>query len=145
MPENDAAMARVEDQIEWFDKKSRRNFQWFRTLKTLTIILAALIPVVTGSIDPHASSRIAGGLGALVAMMEGIQHLNQFHENWITYRYASETLQHEKYLYLASAGPYASASNSRTLFVERVESVIAQEHEKWSASHESVQQGAHAQ
>ncbi len=72
-----------------------------------------------------------GVLGALVAIMEGLQHVHQFQYNWISYRSTCESLKHEKYLYLAKAGPYAAAANADRLLAERVESLISQEHSKW--------------
>src|SRR5262249_26768317 len=134
---DDIAMMRVEGQIQFYEKKSRSSMRWFKVLKTLTIIFSALIPVLTGAIAAHLSSPIAGGLGALVAVIEGLQHLNQFHDNWVQYRGSCETLTREKCLYLTHSGPYAGAANPRTLFVERCEEAIAQENSKWSATRDS--------
>ncbi len=132
----DGVMARVEDQINWYDRKSHSCLQWFKTLKTLTIIVASAIPVVTGTVNSIASSRIAGGLGALIAVLEGVQQLNQYHANWISYRSTCEALKHEKYLFAAAAGPYAKSSTARALFAERVEQIMSQENTKWSSRRE---------
>jgi hypothetical protein len=40
-------------------------------------------------------------------------------------------LKHEKYLYLAQAGPYAGADKPVVVLAERTESLISQEHAKW--------------
>jgi hypothetical protein len=50
---------------------------------------------------------VTGGLAADIVVLEGVQHLYQFHEQWIAYRSTAEALKRERYLYLASAGPYA--------------------------------------
>jgi len=47
-----------------------------------------------------------------------------------------EALKHEKFLYLAAAGPYATATNAHTLLAERVESLVSQEHAKWASGQE---------
>jgi len=138
-------MARVEDQIQWYERKSRTNLRWFKVLKTSTIVVATLIPLISGSTNALTLGPIAGGLGALVAIIEGIQHLNQFQSNWMIYRSACESLRHEKFLYLASAGPYAATPNPPALLAERAESVVFQEHAKWSASREPTQQKAQPQ
>jgi hypothetical protein len=72
----------------------------------------------------------------LITIFEGTLQLNQFHENWIEYRSTCEALRHEKYMFLAEAGPYANAEKIRALLAERVESLVSQEHSKWA----SVQQ-----
>ena len=71
-------------------------------------------------------------------MLEGLLQLNQYHQNWISYRSTCETLKHEKYLYLANAGPYAAATSAHTLLAERIESLVSQEHAKWAAGQEET-------
>jgi hypothetical protein len=46
-------------------------------------------------------------------------------------------LKHEKYLYLANAGPYAAATTPRALLAERIESLVSQEHAKWASVQEA--------
>jgi uncharacterized protein DUF4231 len=67
---------------------------------------------------------------------EGLQQLNQYQANWISYRSTSEALKHEKFLFLATAGPYAVALDPRVLLAERVESLVSQEHAKWASGQE---------
>jgi len=132
--DNDTAIERLEDQIHWYDCKSINCQRWYKRLKTVTIVSASLIPVVAGFMNPRYSNLVVSALGGLVALVEGFQQLHQFHPNWIAYRCTCEALKHEKYLYLATAGPYGKAANPRTLLVERVESIVSQEHAKWSST-----------
>jgi hypothetical protein len=76
---------------------------------------------------------VTGGLATVVVLLEGAQHLYQWQEHWITYRSTAEALKHERYLYLARAGPYAGEDRHR-LLAERVEGLVSQEHAKWAAS-----------
>jgi hypothetical protein len=41
----------------------------------------------------------------VIAVLEGVLHLNQYEQNWITYRSTCESLKHKKYVYLGKAGP----------------------------------------
>jgi hypothetical protein len=135
----DPTIERLEDQIRWYGKKSSHNQQMFKSLKTATIVAAVAIPLCAGLGSQFAI--IAGVLGALIALLEGIQQLNQYQQNWITYRSTCEALKHEKYLFLANAGPYASAENPKTLLAERVESQVSQEHAKWAATQQQPAKG----
>ncbi len=103
---------RLEDQLSWYDRKSAANQRAFKRLKVLQLVAAALVPVVA-SVD--APVWVTGGLGALVVVVEGIQQLGQFQQNWMNYRSTCEALKHEKYLYLAAAGPYATPDRHRVL------------------------------
>ena len=126
-------MQRLEDQIQWYDSRSTKNQRMFKVLKMIVIFAAALIPFLVGfNLPPW----IVGGLGVLIAVMEGLQQLNQYQANWITYRSTSEALKHEKFLFLAKAGPFAVAADPHVLLAERIESLVSQEHAKWAAGHE---------
>jgi hypothetical protein len=96
----------------------------------LELAIAAALPVVAGLRSPV---WVTGGLAAAVVVLEGVQHLYQFQEHWITYRSTAEALKHEHYLYQASAGPYTGEDRHRQL-AERIEGLISQEPAKWTSS-----------
>jgi hypothetical protein len=138
---DDTTMARLEDQIGWYDRRSATDQRRYKALKITVIAIAALIPllsglplasVLTGGLPPW----VLGALGAAIAIIEGIQQVNQYHSNWISYRSTCEALKHEKYLYLGKAGPYAAAADPHALLAERVESLVSQEHAKWTSAQE---------
>jgi hypothetical protein len=127
---------RIENEITWYSQKSQSNQYWFKHLKVIEIICAALIPISAGL---NLSSYITGGLGAVIVIFEGIQGLYQFQQNWTTYRSTAEALKHEKYLWLAKAGPYSNVKNPDPLLAERVESLISRENAKWVEGREQIE------
>src|SRR5437016_1675062 len=135
VPESDPIIERLEDQIGWYDRKSSSSQRAFRRIKVAEIVAAALIPFLSGFHNDETRWAVAG-LGVLVTVLEGLLHLNQYQQSWITYRSTCEALKHEKYLYIGKAGPYASVKDPHSLLTERVESLVSQEHAKWA----SVQQ-----
>ena len=129
----DPTWERLEDQINWYSRKSGDNQRRYRWFKLLEIAVAASLPVVAAV---HSPVWLTGGLAAVVVVLEGTQHLFQFQQNWITYRSTAEALKHERYLYLAKAGPYAQVDRHRRL-AERLEGLISQEHAKWTVLQEN--------
>ena len=129
----DVVMDRLDDQAGWYDRKSTSAQRSFKVLKTLTFVLAGLVPL-SAAFDMPASIAAVFGFGVLVA--EGLLQLNQYEQQYLLYRSTAEMLKHEKYLFLASGGPYADAENPRRMLAERVESLVSQEHARWVASHE---------
>ena len=101
-------LKRLEEQIAWYDKKSSYNQRRFKLLKISQIIAGALIPFAASVGAPAA---VAGGLGVLIVIFEGLQSLTQHQQSWISYRSTWQKLTQEKYLWLAKAGPYESAPN----------------------------------
>jgi hypothetical protein len=136
----DPVIDRMENQIAWYDSKSRSNRKWFKWIKTTEIIAAAIIPLLAASRMPHTTAATAI-LGVLITVFEGLLQLNKYHENWISYRSTCESLRHEKYIFLAGAGPYANAEKPRALLAERVESLVSTEHAKWASVQQQEPQG----
>jgi hypothetical protein len=135
LTETDPILERLENQIAWYDRNSLNAQRTYKRCKVVEIIAAALIPFLSGLRFGEAA-WIAGGLGVVVTAIEGVIHLNQYQQNWITYRSTCEALKREKYLYLAKAGPYASAADPHPLLADRIDSVVSQEHAKWASLRE---------
>jgi hypothetical protein len=135
MTQPDIVLERLDDQLNWYDRKASYNEKRFKIFRITTIVISVSIPLCAAFV-PYP--LVTGTLGALIALCEGLQQLNQYHQNWLTYRSTAEALKHEKYLFLSLAGPYASAENPRTFLAERVESLVSQEHSKWASAREQV-------
>ena len=136
-PTGDGALAgespawrRLEDQIAWYDRESNQNQRWFKGLKIVQIVTAAAIPVAAAASAPVA---LLGGGGALIVILESLQQLQQFQENWINYRATCERLRAERFLFLSRAGPYAAVAGPEALLAVRVESLVSQENAAWVA------------
>ena len=125
-----ASWQRLEEQIRWYSHGARRNKRWYMRIKVVQIVSAATIPVLAATSLP---TWVAGGLGALIVVLESIQQLFQFHSNWTHYRSTSEALKHEKYLFLANAGSYATAKDPAAMLAERIEGRVSQEHATWAS------------
>src|ERR1041385_1381324 len=77
---SDPIIARLEDQIQWYDVKSMRNQRAFRRIKVTEIVAAALIPLLSG-FKIHGADYVGyaiAGLGVLITVLEGLLHLNQY-------------------------------------------------------------------
>jgi uncharacterized protein DUF4231 len=135
MANEDTTLQHLEAQIAWYDRASSYNQRMLKWLKAAEIVAAAVIAFSAG-LRLHAV--FTAGLGALIVILEGLQQLNQYQHNWMSYRSACETLKHEKYLYLAKAGPYSSSRDPHALLAERIEGLISQEHTKWISGREEA-------
>ncbi|OMF48754.1 hypothetical protein BK135_10495 [Paenibacillus peoriae] len=132
MTEREYLFERLEDQINWYDKKSSDCQKKYKRLKWVEIGSAAAIPILSGfSSNLQVIAVIISLLGASIAIIESLLSLGKYHENWIEYRGISETLKQEKYMYLTRAGVY-KISEPFELLVERIESIISKENINWA-------------
>lgn len=132
MNEKEYLSDRIEDQIDWYDKKSQGAQRWFKFLRLLEIMAAIAIPLIAGfGEEPFPTKFAVGMLGGLIAFISAVLSLCQFQEKWTEYRTTSESLKHEKFLYLTKADPYQNDAPFQ-LFAKRVESLISKENSRWS-------------
>ncbi len=129
--EDQPAWLRLEDQLDWYDHKSGCAQRWYKWLKFIQVVLAISIPIV--SQIEHGGKWVASIAGGLIAVIEAVQHMNQYSTLWITYRSTAERLKHEKFLFLSAAGPYSglAGSDRLTALAERVEEHVSTEHANW--------------
>ncbi|MGH3885045.1 MAG: DUF4231 domain-containing protein [Pseudonocardiaceae bacterium] len=132
---------RLEDQLGWYDRKSVAAQQAYKRVKLGQLTVGAVVPVVAAL---QVSAALTATLAALVVVAEGAQQLYQWQTNWVLYRSTAEALKHEKYLYLANAGPYSGEDRQRVL-AERLEGLVSQEHAKWTETRQQAGQPSPAE
>ncbi len=124
----DPTWARLEEQLGWYDAKSGACQQAYKRTKLAQLVVAAAVPVLALA---DVVALVTATAAAVVVVLEGIQQLYQWQTNWVLYRSTAEALKHERYLYLAQAGPYTGADR-RVVLAEKVEGLVSQEHAKWT-------------
>lgn len=126
---------RVDDQISWFERKSGWNQKRYKRMRTAVIILSVSLPFATGFISESDYSivlKVGVGLaGVVIAVLEGVQSLNKYQENWIAYRTSAENLKREKMLYLTQVGDYAQTEDAFKLFVMKIEMLLNHQDQNW--------------
>jgi len=147
--QNDYLNKRLVEQIDWYDKGAKVNRINFLVLQTLTIIAAALVPVLSG-VDPTKAGWVAGFLGdtkTLVAFLGGasaviasILGLFKCQENWVKYRSACEDLRSHYVQYRVGVGIYEDRAMAFRFLVENCERIISAERGQWVQQNSSAQQ-----
>jgi hypothetical protein len=127
---------RLQDQIDWYDRKSSRSKKIFKRLRLAEIVAAALIPFLSGISISREEYRLAGvivvgALGMIVTIIAGILSLGQHQEQWVEYRATCESLKREKFLFQTGVEPYDGA-DTFPLLVQRVEMLLSKENAGWT-------------
>jgi hypothetical protein len=125
---------RLNDQIDWYDRKSGTNQRWFKRLRFGEIVAASIIPFLSGFAGDSLPIKIAiGALGVVVAVIASLLGLLQLQEHWIEYRATAESLRREKFLFLTQTEPY-DKDEAFHLLVQRVEALLSKENTEWAQS-----------
>lgn len=121
---------RLDDQINWYNRKSSKNQKMYKGLQLASIVVAASIPFIS-LLEFQCVKYAIGAMGVLLAVFTAMSSLYKYQENWIAYRTTCESLIHEKYLYITGSKPY-HVKDSFNLLVQRVEMLISQENSSWA-------------
>lgn len=141
MNDSDYIEQRLDNQINWYSKKSSRYKKQHMIIEMLIVVASAAIPILTllhyymsesSFFLFKDSDLIIAILGSITSIIAGYSKLNKLQENWLNYREVAETLKHEKYLYLTGAGPYLNNQNAFSLLAERTENIISHENLNWT-------------
>ena len=137
-PKMEPLWERLQASIDWYDRKAKANRRDYKVSKIAIIVLAILIPVFAeyGFIPGFEESRafLVGAAAGVIVLLEGLQVLNKWQENWILYRATCEGLRNEQHLFAEKAGPYANLrpEAGQRLLAERTSSLVMAEHSKWA-------------
>src|SRR5262245_3737198 len=126
----DQVMARLDDQIGWYSGAADNNRRGHWALRLASLAMAAAVPLTVLLDQP---SVIAALLGAGLVIAEGSHELFRLQQNWTSFAATAEALKHEKYLFLATAGPYRKAADPAAMLAERTEALIVGETAQWVA------------
>lgn len=119
----------IEEQIQWFDKKSVYYKKMYLMISTSEIILSVLTPVFFTSAS-KTLVILAPFSAALVAMFSAVLRLFKCQENWISYRSKCQILSTEMRLYATQTQPYRG-DQSFNHFVKRIEAILSDEYSEW--------------
>ena len=133
----DPTWTRLEDQDAEYDRKGAEAQRTYKRLKVFQVVLATFIRSWPASRTAWPSSWLSRPTPAVAIgcsasrswSWKACQHLSQYHQNWLSYRATCEALKHEKFLFLADAGPYGDTEDKRAhCCAERIEELIGKEH-----------------
>jgi hypothetical protein len=137
---------RYSELINFYNRRAitaKRGHNWCSLY--IILISVAIAPIQAVSLGDNKSDVgkiLVAVLSPTLALVAGIAAHFKFHENWLSYRATWDALQRELALLKADAGSYRGVSNGNSLFVERVEAMVANEGKEFFSRHASKTHGA---
>lgn len=129
---------RVIEQIYWYDTKSVEKQQRFKQLSIITVLLNAIIPVITFLSEYGITIRILiVSISSAAVAINAVLSLCSYKELWVQYRSSCELLKSILYRYFNRSGEFRLMANKpeqcAQMLVTLCEEYITKEFQSWSS------------
>jgi len=104
---------RVKERIDYYCKDARKKKRLFLSMRSLTVVLGAIVPVLINISSPFLTA-IATIFSTIVVILVAIESVFHFRERWKNYRAAELMLRREEYYFLTRSGPYEKYFETRS-------------------------------
>lgn len=121
----------IDEQQDWYDKYATKNKRYHTIITISKLVISTCIPIISLSITELSwANYTVAILGAIIAVLTGLQASFRFKDNWIKFRHTSYNLRFEKLLYKNSAPPYGK--NERKFeAIRHIKEIMDSEHIQW--------------
>lgn len=145
---------RLDNQIEWYEKKSAYNKLRFRICQIIIIVASAIIPLInlgfplTNPSNAYQALGITAILGGVITIVTALSQMDTYFETWVLYRTTVEALKKERFLYINNAADYFTLSSQEAkdkLLVERIEEMLSSENSKFLSLQQHARQQSEQQ
>jgi hypothetical protein len=135
---------RYKKQLDWYEKQAVQSRVTYYTLQILIVLAGALIPLInvfpSDNNNLYTIKIISSILGSFIVIFTGVLQITKSNENWISYRSTAELMKSEYQRFKMGVGDYseenlANKENRSILFIERMETIIAEEGKKFMNTH----------
>jgi hypothetical protein len=123
---------RLLSEINWYDRKSRRNRLGYIAAMILCAAVSALIPILTANMDLLAYKVITTAFGCSVTAVSSVCAFCRFKELWIQYRTQCELLKSTLHQFFSGSGEFKNSPEPQKLLVERCEGYMMKEIGVWA-------------
>ncbi len=128
-PSVPAIVSGLTSALSWYDDRAKTNQVAYQLLRLAAIVLAAAIPVLTTSSAQALATAI---VGSSIVAIEGVQQVFRYHDRYIAYRAAWNTLDREQRLYHNRAGRYSNDPDPDLTLAERFDQIVTEENTRWA-------------
>ncbi|MFD1541889.1 DUF4231 domain-containing protein [Nonomuraea guangzhouensis] len=124
------ALGLADSSYEWYRRAAIKARSYFRLSETLQLLISATIPVVAVLVPGDA--RVPAVLGAVLMVLTGLRSVFHWHDDYIRFSIARETVEAERRLYLTRSVPYHDDSTRDQRLASMITMIERQEMDAWT-------------
>ena len=117
--------------VEWYIRKANKYKRLYYSFSFAAMLFPLLVPLISLIFTSNNNTEkiLVVILSVFTSVFTGLLALGKIHEKWIHYRFIAEKLQAELSLYYSNYKK--KEENADTVFLEKIESIMNDEHKKW--------------
>ena len=132
-PRSAIALRRCDDQIAWYERRSKAEWRLFVVFQSAAVLLAAMTPVlILWAAVPKAVQALPAALASVAA---GLVGTFRWLQNKARFAYTAEALKSERVLFTTRTppryGPGLTDDAALGAFVARIEEITMSEVSEW--------------
>jgi hypothetical protein len=117
--------------VNWYVQNARRCRRRHQVLEVTLLIVGASISVVALAV-PKSSGLSTAILGAIVVVLGGLRQVFRWHENYVRFTHACQSLKAERRRYHVGQDPYGNTATRDKLLLEALNRVEGEETRGWT-------------
>jgi hypothetical protein len=132
------AVTRYNDQLNWYSRKADSYKKITHIVSSAVVVMSILLPVATSVFPCEWKYRwISLVLSLGIGLATGLAGVFRWRDLWISYRATEESLKREYSFYFVKTGVYRDCEDPVEVFMNRIETILSDEHSKWVLSEKS--------
>ena len=130
---------RLNNQIEWYNTRSKKMKNRFCSLSLMIIIVNAIIPIFVLLSEEFGLNFkvIVISLSSIASISTAVLQLFKYQELWLKYRVTSQLLIKEKISYETKTNKYKNNTEALELLIVTCEEIMENEMDKWEKIYNS--------
>jgi len=125
----DFAWSVANESYEWYRKAAIRARRSYRLCEILFLVISAAIPVSVVLLPGTAT--IPAFLGAVLVVLSGLRNVFHWHENYIRFSRARESVNAEMRRYATVSEPYSDLAKRDSVLINAITRIEQQEMGQW--------------
>lgn len=123
------ALKIADNSFAWYRVAAIRARRLYRASEFGIILVSALVPLSV-AIQPE-NGILPAALGSVVVVIAGLRSVFHWHENYLRFSHARETVEAERRRFNTRTGPYANEADRAAQLTEAITRIEQEEMGRW--------------
>jgi hypothetical protein len=123
------ALTVADDSYSWYRRAAGKARRFYRLSECLQLVLSAAVPV--SAVLSPGDAKVPAILGTLIVIVTGLRSIFHWHDDYLRFSAARESVEAERRRYHTGGQPYTDPGTRDQLLVDAITRIEHQEMDNW--------------